>query len=105
TASRSTDISQSKRTMASDLHNSMLTFGSDWSTERSSQRTSAFAADGVRLRRSGNQVPRTPTVADARSIRRREDGPMSQVRRFDHIGVTVADLDVVTAFFVALGLE
>jgi catechol 2,3-dioxygenase-like lactoylglutathione lyase family enzyme len=30
---------------------------------------------------------------------------MSYVRRFDHIGVTVADLDVVTAFFVALGLE
>jgi catechol 2,3-dioxygenase-like lactoylglutathione lyase family enzyme len=30
---------------------------------------------------------------------------MSHVRRFDHIGVTVADLDVVTAFFVALGLE
>jgi len=30
---------------------------------------------------------------------------MSRVRRFDHIDVTVADLDVVTAFFVALGLE
>jgi catechol 2,3-dioxygenase-like lactoylglutathione lyase family enzyme len=30
---------------------------------------------------------------------------MSRVRRFDHVGVTVADLDVVTAFFVALGLE
>ena len=30
---------------------------------------------------------------------------MSYVRRFDHIGVTVADLDVVTAFFVALGLD
>ncbi len=30
---------------------------------------------------------------------------MSHVRRFDHVGVTVADLDVVTAFFVALGLE
>ena len=30
---------------------------------------------------------------------------MSQVRRFDHVGLTVADLDVVTAFFVALGLE
>ena len=30
---------------------------------------------------------------------------MSYVRRFDHIGVTVADLEVVTAFFVALGLE
>ena len=31
--------------------------------------------------------------------------PMSHVRRFDHVGITVADLDVVTAFFVALGLE
>ena len=30
---------------------------------------------------------------------------MSQVRRFDHVGITVADLDVVTAFFVGLGLE
>jgi catechol 2,3-dioxygenase-like lactoylglutathione lyase family enzyme len=30
---------------------------------------------------------------------------MSQVRRFDHVGLTVADLDVVTGFFVALGLE
>jgi len=30
---------------------------------------------------------------------------MSYVRRFDHVGVTVADLDVMTAFFVALGLQ
>jgi catechol 2,3-dioxygenase-like lactoylglutathione lyase family enzyme len=30
---------------------------------------------------------------------------MSHVRRFDHVGLTVADLDVATAFFVALGLE
>src|SRR3954447_17492396 len=30
---------------------------------------------------------------------------MSYVRRFDHVGLTVADLDLVTAFFVALGLE
>ena len=30
---------------------------------------------------------------------------MSYVRRFDHVGLTVADLDVVTAFFVGLGLE
>jgi catechol 2,3-dioxygenase-like lactoylglutathione lyase family enzyme len=30
---------------------------------------------------------------------------MSFVRRFDHVGITVADLDVVTSFFVALGLE
>jgi catechol 2,3-dioxygenase-like lactoylglutathione lyase family enzyme len=29
---------------------------------------------------------------------------MSHVRRFDHVGLMVADLDVVTAF-VALGLE
>jgi catechol 2,3-dioxygenase-like lactoylglutathione lyase family enzyme len=30
---------------------------------------------------------------------------MSHVRRFDHVGITVAALDAVTAFFVALGLE
>ena len=30
---------------------------------------------------------------------------MPHVRRFNHVGLTVADLDVVTAFFVALGLE
>ena len=30
---------------------------------------------------------------------------MSHVRRFDHVGITVADLDAVTAFFVALGME
>ena len=27
------------------------------------------------------------------------------IRRFDHVGITVADLDGVTAFFVGLGLE
>ena len=30
---------------------------------------------------------------------------MGHVKRFDHIGITVADLDAVTAFFVGLGLE
>jgi catechol 2,3-dioxygenase-like lactoylglutathione lyase family enzyme len=30
---------------------------------------------------------------------------MSQIRRFDHVGITVADLDSATAFFVGLGLE
>jgi catechol 2,3-dioxygenase-like lactoylglutathione lyase family enzyme len=30
---------------------------------------------------------------------------MSQIRRFDHVGITVADLDRVTAFFVGLGLD
>jgi catechol 2,3-dioxygenase-like lactoylglutathione lyase family enzyme len=29
---------------------------------------------------------------------------MSPIRRFDHIGITVADLDATTAFFVELGL-
>jgi catechol 2,3-dioxygenase-like lactoylglutathione lyase family enzyme len=31
--------------------------------------------------------------------------PMAHVRRFDHIGITVADLAAATAFFVGLGLE
>ena len=30
---------------------------------------------------------------------------MSQIRQFDHVGITVADLDSVTAFFAGLGLE
>jgi catechol 2,3-dioxygenase-like lactoylglutathione lyase family enzyme len=30
---------------------------------------------------------------------------MARIRRFDHVGITVADVDKVSAFFVALGLE
>jgi catechol 2,3-dioxygenase-like lactoylglutathione lyase family enzyme len=30
---------------------------------------------------------------------------MSPVRRFDHVGITVKDLDTVTDFFVGLGFE
>ena len=30
---------------------------------------------------------------------------MSRIRRFDHVGITVAHLDTVTAFFVGLGFE
>jgi catechol 2,3-dioxygenase-like lactoylglutathione lyase family enzyme len=30
---------------------------------------------------------------------------MSPIRHFDHVGITVKDLDRVTAFFVGLGLE
>ena len=30
---------------------------------------------------------------------------MSPLRRFDHVGITVADLDAATAFFVGLGFE
>jgi catechol 2,3-dioxygenase-like lactoylglutathione lyase family enzyme len=30
---------------------------------------------------------------------------VSGIRRFDHVGITVADIDKVAAFFVGLGLE
>jgi len=30
---------------------------------------------------------------------------MAHVQRFDHVGITVADLDAATAFFAGLGLE
>jgi len=30
---------------------------------------------------------------------------MSRIRGFDHVGITVADLDTVSAFFVGLGFE
>ncbi len=30
---------------------------------------------------------------------------MSRIRSFDHVGITVADIDRVTAFFVGLGFE
>ena len=30
---------------------------------------------------------------------------MARIRSFDHVGITVADLDTATAFFVELGLE
>ena len=30
---------------------------------------------------------------------------MTRIRRFDHVGITVADIDRATAFFVGLGLE
>src|SRR5213082_3596183 len=34
-----------------------------------------------------------------------QGAPVSRIPRFDHVGITVADLDTVTAFFVGLGLE
>jgi hypothetical protein len=30
---------------------------------------------------------------------------MSPIRHFDHVGITVRDLDTVTAFFAGLGFE
>lgn len=38
-------------------------------------------------------------------VRAVEDLPMARIKRFDHVGVTVADLDAATEFFVGLGLE
>lgn len=35
----------------------------------------------------------------------REDEGMARLPRFDHVGITVTDLDAVTGFFVALGLQ
>ena len=37
--------------------------------------------------------------------RTQQDAPLSRIRRFNHVGITVADLDTVSAFFVQLGLE
>jgi catechol 2,3-dioxygenase-like lactoylglutathione lyase family enzyme len=40
-----------------------------------------------------------------RRERTRQDGCMPGIKRFDHVGITVSDLDLVIAFFVGLGLE
>lgn len=39
------------------------------------------------------------------SGRGRDNRRMSRIQRFDHVGITVADLDAATTFFVGLGLE
>ncbi len=51
---------------------------------------------------------RPQTNRDAARTLGRDDSEkvrMAHVQRFDHVGITVADLDAVTAFFVGLGLE
>lgn len=35
----------------------------------------------------------------------RDNGQMTSIRTFDHIGITVMDLDAVSDFFVSLGME
>src|ERR1700733_15509771 len=49
--------------------------------------------------------PGEASTGEATTATDLEDVLVSQIRRFDHVGVTVADLDTVTAFFVGLGLE
>lgn len=39
------------------------------------------------------------------SIKESVPTTMPRIIRFDHIGITVADLDLVTAFFIGLGLH
>jgi len=39
------------------------------------------------------------------SVATQEDEALPGIHQLDHIGITVADLDAVTAFFVGLGLE
>ncbi|MCP2341512.1 VOC family protein [Actinomadura rupiterrae] len=49
-----------------------------------------------------------PASAPSRTDRKPSDqppGPGSRIRRFDHVGITVADLAAATEFFVRLGLE
>src|SRR5207342_1659940 len=46
-----------------------------------------------------------PHRTDRERYNHRRIDPMAHVQRFDHIGITVADLDTATAFFVRLGLE
>src|SRR5262249_26896235 len=43
---------------------------------------------------SGSELPLISLCCEA----------MSRIRSFDHVGITVADLDAVSAFFVELGL-
>src|SRR5674476_673604 len=51
----------------------------------------------------------TPALAPSLRVDRQDEharmDPMTHVRRFDHVGITVADLNTVTAFFVGLGFE
>jgi catechol 2,3-dioxygenase-like lactoylglutathione lyase family enzyme len=68
--------------------------------------THSHAADSGRLWRSATRGTENAYRGGSKDdTTTGEDGPMPHVRRFDHVGLTVADLDVVTAFFVALGLE
>ena len=53
---------------------------------------------------SRNPVPSPSSVSRTPHERGRMN-VMPPIKRFDHVGITVADLDAVTAFFVGLGLE
>ncbi|WNM26515.1 VOC family protein [Demequina capsici] len=46
-----------------------------------------------------------PDAAEDTADTRQEAPAMARITRFDHIGITVADLDRVASFLVSLGLE
>ena len=50
-------------------------------------------------------LPSMSPAATRRTARASERATPARIRRFDHVGITVADLDAATAFFVGLGLE
>ena len=52
-------------------------------------------------RQCGKPAPRASLAGRTNE----QEAAVSRIRRFDHVGVTVADLERATAFFVELGLE
>ena len=58
-------------------------------------------AAGLSRRRGGRQ----PGPARQCAGWTEHDASMPRIRRLDHVGITVTDLDTATAFFVQLGLE
>jgi catechol 2,3-dioxygenase-like lactoylglutathione lyase family enzyme len=47
----------------------------------------------------------TPRAERLEAGRVEEDARVSPIRSFDHVGITVGDIDTAMAFFVGLGLE
>jgi catechol 2,3-dioxygenase-like lactoylglutathione lyase family enzyme len=78
--------------------------GTDASVIALGERIGADIVITLDRRRFAVVKPHGPRQARLRHQQIPEDF-MSHIRRFDHVGITVADLDTVTAFFVGLGLE
>src|SRR3954447_18525183 len=57
------------------------------------------------LRQTAAIIPGLLDLCRTKLGHQRRTSLMGQLRAFDHVGITVADLDAATAFFVGLGLE
>src|SRR4029453_6366476 len=88
--------------------------GSNWPTAWTSRRNWRSGSSSPARNPSWRALSAAPTLSSKASTdpahwrilgETQEDGPMTHIRRFDHVGITVADLDRATAFFVGLGLE